>query len=76
MKDIFYCVGPVTVLAVEQLSPNTGPGLTVISPPALLTNRTDCFPTIWDRQVRAPQGCRHTLTVVIYNLEIILLGLV
>ena len=79
VKDIFYCVGPShrhCVLAVEQLSPYSRPGLTVISPPALLTNRPDCFSTIWDRQVRAPQGCRHTLTVVIYNLEIILLGLV
>ena len=43
------------VLAVEQLSPYR-PGLTVISPPALLTNRGDCFATIWDRQVRPGQG--------------------
>ena len=73
VKDIFYCVGPShrhCVLAVEQLSPYSRPGLTVISPPALLTNRPDCFSTIWDRQVRA-QGCPGT--ELIYNLQILLL---
>ena len=59
VKDIFYCVGPVTPslcfgCGAAQLSPYSRPGLTVISPPALLTNRRDCFSTIWDRQVTPP----------------------
>ena len=73
VKDIFYCVGPSRrhcVLAVEQLSPYSRPGLTVISPPALLTTRPDCFSTIWDRQVRPGQGCHLTGTGLIHYLEI------